>query len=971
MRVSCPVCDEYTLLPEIVSQEYGHPLCEYCGNTLYGYDSFYTQCRFCGTKYENSRPICPYCGRSKKTKPEVSSRLMSLNDSDLSIYAESLLKEYEQEFGGIQSQSTSFSSTSGHATAQRPQQGISTSPRIATTSPTMSFPSQPNTPAWKPERSSTEQYRINQLCTIRKEVIACKKCHLYKRRTKAVPGAGPFNAQVMFIGEAPGYHEDKSGRPFVGASGRYLNDTLFFVGLSRESVYITNVIKCRPPKNRDPLPNEVELCSHYIYRELFAVNPQVIVTLGRFSMRLFLSGVTITEAHGKPRYVKGQIIFPMYHPAAVLRNQALIPVFRQDMERVVDLIKHGMPTQLDNVSGLFANLVEPKKIEDEKSSENQGEIHTADWHSYTLNGQTNEVDLSYKLVTDNTKLDRIIKDLAAQPIVSIDTETTGLDPISDKLLLLQIATPEKVYIFDGTAVDAHPLKSVLENEQILKLLQNAKFDYKFIKQQLGISLNNIYDTMLAERVLTAGISRRISLAAMSKDMFNISLDKSIRISFTEGVGHLSDEQLKYAAEDVVLLFFIYEQQQQRLKHHKLEHIAKLEFDAVIPIAEMELAGIGIDVAAWKKMLADHQALRDQAEHDVIELLSPGIPQTTMFEDVSSINLGSQPQVMDAFAHLGIHLENTSEDTLKQVDHPAAKKLLDFREHDKIVTSFGDKFLKFIHPVTGRLHPNFQQYGADTGRLSCSKPNVQQIPGKFRYMLTAAPGYKVITCDYSQAELRILAHLSNDPGFCEAFRSGGDLHSITAAQMFKIPLEEVTKPKRSQAKAINFGLAYGRGPGSLAVQLGVSKDEAVDLIEHYFKAYAKVGDWLEKAAEEAVDLGYSITPLGRKRFYRVPSKADPDYRRKISSIQRKGKNTPIQGANADMIKYAFIYLHEGLKPYDARLINTVHDEVVVEVREDQAEEVAEVVERIMIQAAELIVTAVPIKSDAMLEDYWTK
>src|SRR5207253_407011 len=154
----------------------------------------------------------------------------------------------------------------------------------------------------------------------------------------------------------------------------------------------------------------------------------------------------------------------------------------------------------------------------------------------------------------------------------------------------------------------------------------------------------------------------------------------------------------------------------------------------------------------------------------------------------------------------------------------------------------------------------------------------------------APGYKLVTCDYSQAELRILAELSGDPAFVEAFLSGGDLHAITAAQMFQVPLEQVTKPQRSAAKSINFGLAYGRGPGSLALQLGVSPDDAKALIEKYFQAYTGIQQWLDKAAREAVRKGYSDTILGRRRFYNVPiDRNDPDYRSRIGSIERQGKN----------------------------------------------------------------------------------
>jgi DNA polymerase I len=601
------------------------------------------------------------------------------------------------------------------------------------------------------------------------------------------------------------------------------------------------------------------------------------------------------------------------------------------------------------------------------------QVYTSTWHNYTINGGTSSMEFSFEVISDSRRLQAVVDELSPHSVISVDTETTGLDPFKDEVLLVQVATTEKVYIVDCSLVDIQLLKSVLENPHTLKILQNAKFDYKFIKQRFDISLNNIFDTMLAERVLTAGLMYRYSLEAMAKRYFTFDLDKTIRLSFTQGVTRFSEEQLRYAARDVVILFPLFEAQEKTLEQENLRHVAQLEFDSVIPIAEMELAGLKIDVEKWNTIINGHAKKRDELEVEALELLKVVQSDNSLFGAVkgNGFNLNSQKQVIERFAKFRIRIEDTSEATLQKVNHPAAKKLLEYREHDKIVTSFGEKFLALIHPATGRIHPDFQQLGTDTGRLSCQNPNVQQIPGEFRGCFIAEPGYKVITCDYSQAELRILAQLSLDPAFCKAFNSGGDLHAITASQMFKIPLESVSKTQRSQAKAINFGLAYGRGPASLAVQIGASEEEAKALIQQYFKAYSKVAGWLERAAKEAVEYGYSKTPIGRKRFYEIPNDSDPEYRQKLGSIQRQGKNTPIQGANADMTKYALIFIHEKLKGYDARLVNTVHDEIVVEAREDQAEEVLKIVEAQMIRAAKLMVTAVPIVADAILANTWSK
>jgi len=392
------------------------------------------------------------------------------------------------------------------------------------------------------------------------------------------------------------------------------------------------------------------------------------------------------------------------------------------------------------------------------------------------------------------------------------------------------------------------------------------------------------------------------------------------------------------------------------------------------VGEMELAGCLIDVAKWRTIIGASKIERDRCAEELNDLLvaAGAVPQLTLFGG-PAINLNSNAQMVETFRNMGIDLPDTMEATLVKHDHPAIEKLLEYRSFEKTLSAFGEKFLELINPATGRIHPDFNQLGADTGRFSCTHPNVQQIPATsdFRSCFVAREGYKLITCDYSQAELRILAQLSEDPAFVEAFQSGGDLHQLTASQMYQVPPDQVDKKMRGAAKVINFGLAYGRGPAALGVQLGVSTDEAKKLIEQYFRAYASIGKWLDKAGKDAVRKGYSITLLGRKRYYAPIDQDDAEYSKKRASIERQGKNSPIQGANADMTKLALIALHEALRDYDARVVNTVHDEIVVEARADQAEVVCKIVEREMVKAGEGMIKLVPIVADAKIADHWSK
>ncbi|HUP26947.1 MAG TPA: DNA polymerase [Chloroflexia bacterium] len=594
-------------------------------------------------------------------------------------------------------------------------------------------------------------------------------------------------------------------------------------------------------------------------------------------------------------------------------------------------------------------------------------------------GNYNEFD--YELIQDPSRLAHVAELLAGEKVLGIDTETTGLDPHTSELLLLQLSTLDKVYIIDCKRVVPLALKNLLENPNVLKVAQNAKFEYEMLRQQTGITLCGIFDTMLAERLLTAGIGREISLKAIAQKYIGATLDKTVREAFYKlaaiGDAYLAPDQLHYAARDAFIMTPIWRDQVKELKKQGLEQVADLEFRCVAAVGDMELAGVQIDEARWRKIIGDVTVQRDKAADELCELLQPATMQTTMF-GVPSINLNSNLQLIETFSKLGVDLPDTMESTLVRFNHPAVTKLLEYRGLEKTLSAFGENVLGLINAKTKRIHPDFNQYGADTGRFSCTRPNVQQIPATsdFRKCFVAAPGYKLVTCDYSQAELRILAELSGDPAFVDAFRSGADLHTLTASQMFGVPVDQVQKPQRSAAKAINFGLAYGMGPGGLAPRLGVSLDEAKELISKYFKAYPGVQKWLDKAAKDAVRTGYSATTIGRKRYYNLPDEnlkrvSEDDYRKQIAAIERQGKNSPIQGGNADMTKLALIYIRDALKGWDARTVNTVHDEIVVEARIDVAEDVKHIVEREMIHAGNDILKNVPIVADASLADYWSK
>jgi DNA polymerase I len=595
---------------------------------------------------------------------------------------------------------------------------------------------------------------------------------------------------------------------------------------------------------------------------------------------------------------------------------------------------------------------------------------------------------TYEFIQTPDALDKALEALEKESVIGVDVEGTGLDPYTSTLLLVQIGTEETSYIFDARELDLSKFpryKSLIEDPKRIKLLHNAKFDYKFLKVQTKAALSNVYDTMLAGAVLTAGlVGKNPSLKELTHQYCGIDLEKGIRKTFANHMGPITEAQLKYSGLDTLVMFPIFKAQLQELRKENLVKVAKLEFASTIVVAEMELRGICIDVERWREVIEQLEDKRSRYAEQFQEMIRPYY--NTRSEDlfgnsVDAMNVNSQAQLMDLLNNrIGLDLPNTSDGLLKITNHPVVNLLRDYRKYEKLISAFGETLLEKVNPVTGRLHPDFNQMGTATGRFSCKDPNLQQIPrnseeAPFRELFMPAPGYKLVTADYSSFEMRILADLSGDEKMIKALREGLDIHSYTASLMFNVPYTENFKKEhpdlRQIAKPIGFGLMYGMSSMGLAAQLEVSRDKGEEYMELYFKSYPSVREFLDGLSDSAVKKGWSTTPLGRKRWYNRPSPTDDDYRRKMSSIRRQAKNHPIQGTNADAIKFAFVFIKKRFEEtgVDGGITHTVHDEIVCEVREDQAEDWAKIQSDEMVRAAELFITKVPVRSDPFVGDIW--
>lgn len=591
------------------------------------------------------------------------------------------------------------------------------------------------------------------------------------------------------------------------------------------------------------------------------------------------------------------------------------------------------------------------------------------------------MEVYYQLVRSDQELARACEELSHSAVVGLDTETTELDPRNGIVRLLQLSNGDRTYVFDllpfteNGDLRSHtalaPLRDLLANDRQIKVLHNAKFDAKWISHHLGCELGKCFDTYLASILIAAGDSdRRHSLADVAQFFTGVELDKTEQIS-DWSQKELSASQVEYAARDAKILLPLYEQMTERLRNDGLEKVAEIEFGCVVPIAQIELAGFFLDRDRWLQQLERIQGERNTVSEELQEMLSAGVAQNTLFGR-AEINLDSQAQVTTALANIGIPLPETTRTWQLQPlaeKYPVIEKLRQYRTMQKAITSYGDNILEYINAETRRIHADFRQIGAPTGRLSCSNPNLQQIPHEsaYRRCFRAEPGNKLIVADYSQIELRILAEFSGDPQFIHSFVSGKDLHSTTAAQVFGVEQDAVTPDQRSFAKRLNFGIVYGVGASRFGTMTGLSTSEAEYMMRRYFGTFRMLDAYLRESGSLVIKDRIARTASGRM----LKLKFDENDKQQIGAARRYGVNMPIQGTSADILKRALRLFHDQIAGTSAKIVNTVHDEIVAESRADEAETVSEILRNAMVQAGTEFIKKTPIDVEIRVSDDWSR
>ena len=588
------------------------------------------------------------------------------------------------------------------------------------------------------------------------------------------------------------------------------------------------------------------------------------------------------------------------------------------------------------------------------------------------------MELYFELISDAESISKACESLKNEDYLGFDTETTALDPYDGVIRLVQLSNGKNTFVIDlkpftdlKNSPKLAPLREILSAPKPIKIAHNAKFDAKWVRHHFGIDVGGMFDTLIASQLIAAGDQdRRHNLAEVVSHFLGTELDKTEQVS-DWSADELSQSQVEYAAKDAAIMVDLREKIVERLKQDALIKTAKLEFDCVAAIAAMELNGFYLDEARWREQLEKVKVTQSKVALELQEMLSAGVAQGSLF-GVAEINLDSQNQVTDALKNLGVPVPESTRGWQLQplaLEYPVVAKLLEYRGVAKSLSSFGENILEFIKPETGRIHSDFRQIGAPTGRFSSSKPNIQQIPHEeaYRRCFRAPDGRKLVTADYSQIELRILADFSNDENFINAFKSGADFHTITAAQVFNVKPEEVTGDQRSFAKRLNFGVVYGIGSQRFALMTGLSQTEAENIMRRYFATYRGLDAWLRDASRKVVTERISRTASGRMHRFRF----DENDRREVSGAQRNAKNFPIQGTSADILKRALHLLHEQIRGTSTKLVNIVHDEIILECDAAEAEQISEILRKSMCDAGEEYVKKVPVKVDVKIADEWSK
>ncbi len=604
-----------------------------------------------------------------------------------------------------------------------------------------------------------------------------------------------------------------------------------------------------------------------------------------------------------------------------------------------------------------------------------------------MGGKAAETSLAdYRLVRTAEELEEVKKEIANAKEVSFDFETTSLSTIDAQVVGLAVSCKEgKAWYIpvgkhrEGPCLEHNLLwefmKGFLEDESKEKIAQNSKYEYSILLRH-GLEIKGpLFDTMLASYLLNpASRSHNLDSLAMEYLGYQTTTYKEVtqkgkkEIPFSEVDLNTA---CNYACEDADITLKLKHILEAKVEEEGLSRLLKkLEIPLVPVLARMELAGVLVDTEHLALISKEMERLMENLQNDIFHLAGEefNINSTKQLGHILFEKLKLKPVKKTKKGGLSTGMEVLEKLAL---EHPLPKLVLEYRQLTKLHSTYVLSLPKMINPRTGRIHTSFNQAVTSTGRLSSSDPNLQNIPirtewgRKIRQAFIAPKGYKLISADYSQIELRILAHFAEDEKLIEAFVENRDIHQQTAAEIFGVALEEVTPEMRRRAKTVNFGIIYGMSPYGLSQDLGISVEEAKSYIKLYFSRYPGVRRFIEETIQKAKETEMVHTIMGRRRFI-------PEISSRNRNVREMGErfaiNTPIQGSAADIIKLAMIEVDKRLMEdnLQSKMILQVHDELLIEAPEEEVEKVSQMVKDAMEGVYKL---KVPLKVDVGIGDNW--
>lgn len=596
----------------------------------------------------------------------------------------------------------------------------------------------------------------------------------------------------------------------------------------------------------------------------------------------------------------------------------------------------------------------------------------------------NEVSHSYQSVAPGMAMELFLKNLMKQTSVCFDTETTGLDPLSAELVGIAFsweATKGFYLPFPEKKEEAQELieqlRPFFESGTIEKVGQNLKYDIKVLDKYNIKVKGRFFDTMLAHYLINPDM--RHNMDVLAETYLNYT-----PVSITELIGKKGKSQLnmrdvslkkqtEYAVEDADITFQLAQHFSPELAEAKIDKLFnEIEIPLLHVLAYMELEGINLD----KKFL---NSLSKDLDNDIKNL-----EESIYKEAGEEFNIGSPKQLgeilfdkmklVDKPKKTRTGQYSTAEDTLSYLakDHEIIQQVLDYRGLSKLKSTYIDALPEQVEPSTGRVHTDYMQTVAATGRLSSNNPNLQNIPIRTergrqvrKAFVPRDENYVLLAADYSQIELRIIAALSEETTMIEAFKNGEDIHASTASKVFNVPIDAVTREQRSNAKTVNFGIIYGVSAFGLSNQTDLSRSEAKELIETYYKTYPKLRNYMSEQVDFARENGYVQTVLGRRRYLKDINGSNQVVR---GAAERNAVNAPIQGSAADIIKIAMINIHKKLSEgnYKSKMLLQVHDELVFDIHKSELEELKPLIKSEMENAYKL---SVPLDVELGVGDNW--